>query len=215
MFKAALNEDYVLLQAIVAGFNSVPELMRNTTPELLDSEAKKLLALLQGANPKKAFDTAGTRAQELWKQLFTRIIQELQAEKKQIQLTLREQKKQREIEEAIESARIREVAIPELEAYILSKLQDKDLFRPQQEGLKYFKHRDIDGKRDPEVAYLFPGSSRDQRYQWLARIKRFIAADPSVSEDAKKFLRQRTRAKFATDKLLYAATVFYKRCLKG
>ena len=208
MFKAALNEDYVLLQAIVAGFNSVPELMRNTTPELLDSEAKKLLALLQGANPKKAFDTAGARAQELWKQ-------HQEAEKKQIQLTLREQKKQREIEEAIESARIREVAIPELEAYILSKLQDKDLFRPQQEGLKYFKHRDIDGKRDPEVAYLFPGSSRDQRYQWLARIKRFIAADPSVSEDAKKFLRQRTRAKFATDKLLYAATVFYKRCLKG
>lgn len=55
-----------------------------------------------------------------------------------------------------------------------------------QNGLHYMRLTCIEGKTDSECAPFFPGSKRDQRYQWLKRARDLVI--PKASEELKDLL---------------------------
>ena len=62
-----------------------------------------------------------------------------------------------------------------------------------QNGLRYMRLSCIDGMSDPECAPFFPGTKRDQRYQWLKRARDLVL--PQASAELKDLLWQRIGTK--------------------
>jgi len=90
--------------------------------------------------------------------------------------------KQKELEEAQKHARIKTEWTQLCEQLRVSMKKG-----PLREfGLVYAECICIDRMIDPDCATLFPGTSRDQRYQWLKRIRDMVI--PLASEELKRFL---------------------------
>lgn len=212
MLKIAFTEtDPFLLSAIIAGFSEVPELMRMTTPELISSEAKKILYTLRSISDNKI---AAQKAKIIAKERALELLKQHQdAELRDIKIEQKIQQKENKAREAEERVRVAEIARAELKEFCVS-LQNQNLSPSQSEALRYFKYIYLDGKRDPEISYMFPGTTREQRYQWKTRAIKMIA--PLVSEDAKKFISERTKIKYAeTDVLFKMAGIYFEKCLEG
>lgn len=210
MFKKA---DYQQLwKAVTSGFNSIPDLMRFVTPELIESESKKIVEQLDGIPHQDQIQ----KGQELAQIRAAKIYGFYRDEEMRLQrVEERKQRKEQEEQETQERARIAEVGRQELDQVIAKIMVESDhsLSVAQREALKYFKLIYVENKRDPEISYLFPNTSRDQRYQWKTRAIKMIA--PMVSEEAKKYISERSKTKFATNELLQAVDEYLKACLKG
>jgi hypothetical protein len=60
-------------------------------------------------------------------------------------------------------------------------------------ALQYMRLTCLEGKKDKECVKSFPGSTRDQRYQWLKRARDLVL--PHASEDLVFFLEKRMKKK--------------------
>lgn len=101
-----------------------------------------------------------------------------------------------------------ELAKEELKSILNSIRSVKNLSPTKKEALKYFEYIYVDGKKDVDIAYLFPGVSVGTRYQWKSRIVRTIL--PLCSEETKKYIAEKTRIKLAFDKLQEFVNGFIK-----
>lgn len=210
------SKSSVIRRAIFDAFDFVGGLNEATTIEHINHEAKKVYEWFINKIDKlssydlyeAAFRAAKNRAEEIIAAHNILVDQEL---KSQMKIKRKEDSERDEIERQ----RISEVAKIELEELINKLLHEKDLSLVTKEALKYFKLIYLDDKRDPEVVHLFPGTSRDQRYQWKARAVRMIA--PYASEDARKYIGEKTKRKFAyaPNILIKAAQIFLIRCQEG
>lgn len=217
-----------LWQALTEEFKNFPALALAVSPQSLLEKSKDIVEQVQDL----ALDDQIKIARQMVWIYATRMLQLNQFKDKDPQptqpvvpakLSPEEAKKQRAIQiqqrkdqekrEEEERVRISEIARAELEGMISKVLTESDsLSLAQREALKYFKYIYVDGKRDPEISYLFPNTSRDQRYQWKTRAIKLIV--PRVSEESRKYISERSKTKFAANDLLQAAGIFLKACLK-
>lgn len=69
---------------------------------------------------------------------------------------------------------------------LVPTLKSRRTCMPQ--ALRYMRFACIEGKSDPECAEYFPGTTRDQRYQWLKRARDLVL--PHASPELKSVLWQ-------------------------
>lgn len=203
-------------RAISDGFDFVEGLGAATTNEHIYDEAQRLYSHYIGR-----FNES-TDNRDVYEEVFraTKQVGEniVAAHKVLVDKDERRDTRARKKEEAIkaeqERQRISEVAKIELSEFVAKMLREKELSNVTKEALKYFKLVYLDNKRDSEVVHLFPGTSRDQRYKWKERAVTMIA--PYVSEDARKYISEKTKRKLASsDVLIKAAEIFLMRCQEG
>lgn len=200
-------------RAISDGFDFVEGINEATTPEHLHYEAQKLFRWYADK-----FDEAAT-TQDVYETVFRAAkgkAEEIAAAnqvlvEKEDRKDMRARKREEAERAEIERQRIAGVAKIELGELIAKMLKDQPLSDVTKEALRYFKLIYVDEKRDPDVAHLFPGTKRDQRYQWKSRAVRLIA--PHVSEDARRYISEKTKRTFASVEVLFkAAEMFLMRC---
>ncbi len=206
------NKEIILRKAIFNAFDSVGNLPQATTIEHINDEGQKIYDLYKDKLDKytsyelyqAVFQTAKKKAEEIIS--AHRSLQERQSRREQ------KIRKKEEAERAeIERQRISEVAKVELKELISKLLDKQELSSVSKEALRYFKSIYLDDKKDPEVVHLFPGTSRDQRYKWKERAVSMIA--PLASEDARKYISEKTKRKYASAETLFkAAQMFLIRC---
>lgn len=207
------SRSLTIRRAISDGLDIVEGINTATTTEHLYDEAQKLYAWYLNKFDQKA------SAQEVYETVFNaakKVAEDIVAAhkilvEKDVRKDMRAKRKEEAEQAEAERQRIAEIAKIELKELIAKMLQEKDLSNVTKEALKYFKLIYLDDKRDPEVVHLFPGTSRDQRYQWKSRAVRMIA--PYASEDARKYIGEKTKRKFAfaPDVLLKAAQMFFNQ----
>lgn len=209
------DKKLVVRRAIFDGFDTVGNLTKATTIEHIDSEANNLYSWYIDAKDidnqqlyQVVFQAAKNKAEEIMMAHQTLVDQESKSERKI--------KKKEELEKNnAEKERIAEIAKIELREFIAKLLEesDKKLSSVSKEALRYFKLIYLDNKTDPAVVHLFPGTSRDQRYKWKERAISMVA--PYVSEDARKYIGEKTKRKYASGRLLLkVAHIFQIRCQK-
>lgn len=213
-YEPPKNINLVIRKAISDGFDFVEGLNDATTAEHLYSEAQKLFIQYinkfdETTNVKDVYETVFRTAKKIAEEIVTAnqvLVQE--DDRKDMRAKKREETEQAEIERQ----RVAGVAKIELRELISKMLEEKELSDVTKNALRYFRLIYLDDKRDPEVVHLFPGTSRDQRYQWKARAVRMIA--PHASGDARKYIGEKTKRKFAfaPNILLKAAKIFLMRC---
>lgn len=210
------DKSSIIRRAIFDAFDFVGGLNEATTIEHINHEAKKVYEWFINKIDKlssydlyeAAFRAAKKRAEDI-----------TAAHKILVDQDLRSQMKVKRKEDAerdeIDKQRISEVAKIELKELIDKLLHEKEFSLVTKEALKYFKLIYLDDKRDADIVHLFPGTSRDQRYQWKTRAVKMIA--PYASEDARKYIGEKTKRKFAyaPSILFKAAQMFLIRCQEG
>lgn len=204
------NQELTIRQAIFDAFDFVGNLNKATTIEHINDEANKIFSWYLANDTssnlyENVFRTAKKRAEEI-----VGAYQILEDQKSRAEMRIKK-REEREREEQ-ERQRISEVAKIELKE-LVAKMLEKNLTPVNKEALRYFKLIYLDNKRDPEIVHLFPGTSRDQRYQWKTRAVGMIA--PYVSEDARKYIGEKTKRKYAANLLLTAAQIFVMKCQEG
>lgn len=206
----------LIQRAILEGFSSAGGLTSATTIEHINSEANKVYKAYIDKVDKYETDY------QLYQQVFKaakKIAESIlsayhELEQKQVRKDDRQRKKYEAGQAELERNRISEIAKKELQELIGNLLKDNSLSKTYKEALKYFEFIYIDNKKDPQVVHLFPGTSRDQRYKWKERAVSMIA--PMVSEEARKYISEKTKRKYASVNVLCkAAQIFLYRCQKG
>lgn len=193
---------------VLDGFKSVPELWELSTPELLNTEMTRLVQVAQKSNldANGAFFEAQKRALNLLKQ-FNQI--EL-AEQRRLD---KANQKQLRLEQAAERERIAAEAKIELKEIVDQLASQPGLSPASKSALEYFRYIYLENKRDPEIASIFKGTTRDQRYQWKRRSIDMV--EPLASPTAKKYISERTKRKFASfDDLVKYADIYLFRTME-
>lgn len=201
-------------RAISDGFDFVEGIGKATTKEHLYDEAQRLFAWYinkfnETVTSQEVYETVFMAAKKVAEEILTAHKNLVEQEDRR---DMRAKKKEEAAQAEIERQRISEVSKIELKELIAKLLTEKEFSKVGKEALKYFKLIYLDGKSDPEVVHLFPGTSRDQRYQWKSRAVGIIA--PYASEDARRYISEKTKRKFAfaPDVILKAAQTFLVRC---
>ena len=210
--KTESNES-VIKRAIFDAFNYVGNLTEATTLEHIQDESNKLFLWY------KEKSNRYNSIHELYEDVFRsakKVADSISSAhqilvEKETRKDMRAKKREEDEKSEIERHRISEVSKIELKELIAKILAEQPLSEVAKEALRYFKLIYLDDKKDPEVVHLFPGTSRDQRYQWKSRAVRLIA--PYASEDARKYISEKTKRKYAsTNILLKAAEMFLAHC---
>lgn len=207
------SQALTIRRAISDGLDFVEGISQATTPEHLHYEAQKLFRWYvdkfdEAANPQDVYETVFRAAKNKAEEIVA--ANQVLVDKEDRRDMRARKREEAEIAER-ERQRIAGVARIELGEMVAKMLKEQPLSHVTKEALRYFKLVYLDGKRDPEVAHLFPKTTRDQRYKWKERAVSLIA--PHASEDARKYISEKTKRSFASaEVLLEAAQMFLMRC---
>jgi hypothetical protein len=193
-----------LFQSGMEGLATVERLEDYLTPELRRDEINKVvdqvmlnqdryLDLTRDQLKSVVFNALRGRGFDLLKHFDEADLPELKVRKREEIKREKERQAQADLEMA-------ESAKAELKT-VLETLALEPLTPVQESTLKYFYQIYIEDKKDPELAKIFPKSTRDQRYQWKARGIQMVL--PHVSENTKHYLGWRTKRKFASASEIY------------
>lgn len=178
------------VKSVLDGFKSVSELWSVSTPELLKSEIRSIIskAVEKELDNDASFLLGKNRALELLSKF-----KEIQDKEQRRVDRINQQKLKAEI--LAEKEQIASEAKIELQNVVSNLILQDNLSAVQKLAIEYFRLVYLENKRDYEIASLFKGSTRDQRYQWKRRAIDIIV--PLVSETAKKYISEKTKRKFA------------------
>lgn len=209
------DKEITIRRAIFDAFDYVGGLSQATTIEHINDEGQKLYNWYRDKINKytshdlyqAVFQAAKKRAEEI-------VLAHKELQDRQLRREQKIRKKEEAEKAEIEKQRISEVAKIELKELVAKILNEQELSPAAKEALKYFKLIYLDNKKDSETVHLFPGTSRDQRYKWKERAVSMIA--PLASEDARKYISEKTKRKYASAETLFkAAQIFLIKCQEG
>lgn len=178
------------VKSVLNGFKSVSELWSVSTPELLKSEIKSIIskAVEKELDNDASFLLGKNRALEILSKF-----KEIQDKEQRKIDRIYQQKLKAEM--LAKKEQIAAEAKIELQNVVSNLMLQENLSVVQKLAIEYFRLVYLENKRDSEIASLFKGSTRDQRYQWKRRAIDIII--PLISETAKKYISERTKRKFA------------------